>query len=97
MQIKMEWFFENHSPEKSNFDVFFLFETRNSKKVVISKCIEIISSHAFSGCNKLEEVEIPLNLKLHVIEDNAFSQTSITSLILQTSFKGIKNSWCDNT
>lgn len=67
------------SLEQENYDVL-AFCVRNVKKVTIPSFIEIIQSYAFEYCEHLQEIEIPSDSKLRIIEDNAFYLTAIESI-----------------
>lgn len=62
--------------EKRKFDVL-VFAPRDIEKATIPSFIEIIGSCAFNACKKLRYVEFPFDSNLRIIEDRAFSDSSI--------------------
>lgn len=57
------------------------------KSVSLSKNIIVIPSYCFSGCEKLETVNIPQNSKLDVIEENAFKGCNKLATLYLPSFE----------
>lgn len=57
------------------------------KSVSLSKNIKVIPSYCFSGCEKLETVNIPQNSKLDVIEENAFKGCNKLATLYLPSFE----------
>lgn len=83
------------SIEKDNFDVL-VFAEPDITELTIPDFIEIIGSHSFKNYEFIEKVDFTPNSKLRVIEEHAFSGSSIKKISLPASLIEIQESAFSN-
>lgn len=66
------------------------------EKVKIPKHVKTIGKSAFSTCERLFEVEFPIDSELQTIEARAFSESSIEKLTIPASVIDIRDEWCSS-
>ena len=65
--------------DQENYDCL-VFCVRDDIPIKIPNFIEHICPYAFDGCTKLQQVDISDESKLRIIDNNAFSRSSIKSI-----------------
>ena len=76
-----------------------LFVDTNSllERIFLPPSIITIGESSFSECKHLQQVYIPENSKLQVIQSYAFSLSSIENINLPLSIKELQEGWCCQT
>ena len=80
--------FGKSDESNENYDIL-VFAARDIAKVKIPSSIKVIASNAFEYCRSLASVEIPPDLQLQIINESAFSFSSISSLFIPSQVKQI--------
>ena len=84
------------SIEKEYYDEL-IFAVRNIEIAFIPSFIECIKSFAFCECKLLKTINIPVNSELRIIENEAFSFSSIERLTLPAKLIDLRDLWCNVT
>lgn len=83
------------SIEQENYDVL-AFCNRSAMNVKIPSFIKRIEKYAFNYCKMMIKFEIPNDSELQIIENKAFSKSSIDSLYIPSNLIDLNEEWCDD-
>lgn len=84
------------SQESEDFDLL-VFARRDIETAIIPSFITQICPFAFNNCSKLVRVEIPVESKLEIIDENAFTDSSIESIVIPPNLAELRSGWCNST
>lgn len=81
-------------PKSDVFDILILVP-RNIKNAKVPSFVRKISDLAFASCKELKVVEFSADSKLEIIGHKVFYQSSIETLIIQSSVEKFEEEWCN--